>query len=53
VAPDTINEAEILSLVSQNAGLENKLYEFTKEVGNGKSVLEAVASMANDVGGLK
>jgi hypothetical protein len=41
VAPDTVNETEVIGLVSQNAGLESKLYEFKKEIGNGTSVLEA------------
>jgi hypothetical protein len=51
-SPDTIDEPALLDVVSSNAGLEPMLYEYKREVGNGASVLEAIASMANNVGGL-
>jgi hypothetical protein len=52
ITPESISEAELVELVSANAGLERKLYEYKRELGNGRTSLEAIASMANDVGGL-
>ena len=49
---ETLDRASLVSLVTRQAGLEKSLYEFKAEVGNGNRIVETVAAMANNVGGV-